>query len=203
MIASVAKPLFRRGLRASPGMPMGNFVLVRPFPAMGKTEGGLVIQDTAKERNMAGRLIMVGDEAADKLHDKGVEIGDEIWHARYAGNIEEWQHIVKDGRPADCPHDGQWDRIAKDDKAWALVPVMEAEDADLRSCRACRALKLAERVIVMSADDLAIDVDLMERLENGTMVRKRGVDGEGKTRYYIERTKKPGRDTFAIPREEG
>lgn len=180
------KPLFRRGLRRAPGHPLGERVLVREFPPESESEGGIAIAEKAKTRYMAGQLVAVGDQAADRLYDVGVEIGDEIWYAQYAGVVQEWQHIVgKDN--ADCPHDGVWDLIpVTDAKKWATVGGKN-DNINLRECRSCGTLKAAERLIVMAYDDVHLDVDLEERLESGTFRRRRDVTDEGRTRYTLVR----------------
>lgn len=185
VVISKPRPLFRRQLRNAPAHPLGNRVLVREFPVESKTEGGLVKPDVAKERYFAGTLVAAGDQAADRLYDLGVEIGDEIWYGKYAGLVQEWQHIVGDDKPL-CPHDSAWDFVPQTDKRWKLVGEAN-ENVKLRSCRSCETLLVTERVIVLSVDDMCLNVDLQLRLESGYMVRVRGADAEGRTRYVIER----------------
>lgn len=200
MIISKPRPLFRPELRTAPAHPLGDRVLVREFPVESKTEGGIEIADVAKSHYFAGTIVAVGDQAADKLYELGVEIGDEVWYAKYAGVIQQWQHIVKEGKEPGCIHDGSWDFVAKDDnEAWSCVGTPN-ENMELRSCRSCHALKLAERMIVLTGDDLILDVDVQLRLERGELVRVRGETEEGKPRYYLERTH--GRkDSFETEKE--
>lgn len=182
---SKARPLFRRELTRAPAHPLGERVLVREFPVSSKTEGGLETPDVAKERYFAGILVAVGDQAADKLWDLGVEVGDEVWYSKYAGLVEEWHHVVGPDDPK-CPHDSAWEFVPKDDPRWG--PVGEPnENMTLRACRSCGTAKLSERVIVMAADDICLDVDLQVRLESGEMERRRNIDGDGRTRYEIVR----------------
>lgn len=185
VVISKPRPLFRRQLRNAPAHPLGNRVLVREFPVESKTEGGLVKPDVARERYFAGTLIAAGDQAADRLYDLGVEIGDEIWYGKYAGLVQEWQHIVGNDKTA-CPHEGAWDLIPHSDPRWKSVGEPN-ENIKLRSCRACETLMVTERVIVLSVDDMCLNVDLQMRLEVGEMVRVRGQDPDGRTRYVIER----------------
>ena len=192
IFVSNPRPLFRRELRHAPGVPLGSRVLVREFAPESKTEGGLAVAETAKERYFAGVIVAAGDQAADKLYDLGVELGDEIWYGKYAGLIQEWQHIVGEDR-AGCPHDSAWEYVTKDDKRWAAQGGHD-DNRTLRACRSCGTLKLAERVIVLAVDDLCIDVDLQLRLERGEMERKRGADPEGRTRYFIDHHERP--DSF-------
>lgn len=195
MIVNKANPIFRAELKTAPGHPMGNRVLVRPHPIAGQTEGGLHKPDEAKQRHMAGVLIAVGDMAADSLYDLGVEVGDEVWYGRYAGLIEEWQHIVREGK-GECTHLGVWEavpkrtssvtaEIVKHDPRWdGLNPHDENE---LRECRGCGALRLSERLLIMDKEDIVIDVDLRVRIERGEVERVRGKSADGKTRYGLIR----------------
>jgi co-chaperonin GroES (HSP10) len=188
------RALFRRELKDAPGMPLGERVLVREFPPESTTEGGIVVADKAKERYFAGILIAAGDQAADKLRDIGVELGDEVWFGKYAGLIQEWQHIVGDIDVATCAHDSVWELVPGDDNRWRFVGAPD-DNRTLRACRSCGTLKVTERVIVMAVEDLCVDVDLQVRIERGELVRHRSETEDGRTRYYLERrTKRP--DSF-------
>lgn len=180
------RPLFRRDLRQAPGLPLGNRVLVREFPPESKSEGGLEMAEVAKQRYFAGTLIAAGDQAADKLYDLGVELGDEVWFGQYAGLIQQWQHIVGDLDVRDCHHEGAWDLVPREDHRWRFAGTPD-DNRSLRACRGCGTLKLTERVIVMSVEDLCVNVDLQARLEAGHMRRVRGQDAQGRTRYVIVR----------------
>lgn len=206
MIISKARPLFRRHLRMAPAHPLGERVLVREFPPESKSEGGIETPDTAKMRYFAGTLIAAGDQAADKLWDLGVEIGDEIWYGKYAGLLEEWHHIVGPDNP-NCDHGGAWEFVPKDDTRWRANLGEPNENMTLRSCRACGdTLKVTERVIVLSVDDMVMDVDLQVRLESGEMRRVRDYDADDRTRYRIERPFQGDGDVdtfeFREPKEE-
>lgn len=194
-----SKPLFRPELRLSPAHPIGNRVLVREFPVESEMESGLIKPEVAQTHYFAGTLIAAGDQAADRLYDAGVEIGDEIWYAKYAGLVEDWQHLVAPGNDPTCEHDATWDFAAKDDSAWAEIGEKN-ENMTLRTCRGCGAKKLSERVIIMTGDDLVLDVDLQVRLERGEVTRKRETDTEGRTRYVLVRPENHV-DTFQTVKE--
>lgn len=176
------RPLFRRELRQAPGLPLGNRVLVREFPPESKTEGGIEKAEVAIERYFAGTLIAAGDQAADRLYDLGVLLGDEVWYGKYAGLIQEWQHIVGEVDVKDCPHDSAWEFVPRTDPRWRFAGTPD-DNRGLRACRSCGTLKVTERVIVMSVEDLCVDVDLQRRLETGEMRRTRCEDKDGRTRY--------------------
>jgi co-chaperonin GroES (HSP10) len=188
-----ARPLFRRQLREAPAHPLGDRVLVWAFPPEKVTEGGIHIAEKAKKKYMAGILIAAGDQAADKLRDIGVELGDEVWYAQYAGLIEAWHHIVGEDK-ADCPHDTVWEHVPATDPRWE--PHGGPNDGrELRACRACGTLKLSEEVIVMDVADVCLDVSLQERFERREIIRYRDYDDDGRTRYMLDR-RIPRPDSF-------
>lgn len=68
--------------------PLGDRVLVEPLEAEEKTTGGIVIPDTAKEKQQKGKVIAVGKgRVADdgKLTPLEVKVNDQVLFGRYAG----------------------------------------------------------------------------------------------------------------------
>ncbi len=204
-VFTIKKPpaIFRRNLKLAPAHPRGKRILVRELPPEGESKGGIKLANEAIERLFAGVIVAAGDQAADVMYDGGDELGDLILYAKYAGVIEAWKHILGKDDPK-CEHDGAWDYVAKPDqtleglgskrdltaeKKWAMVPGGPTENNKLQECRACGTLILTERVIVMSVDDMLLNVDAQERFESGVMVRYRG-ECDGKTAHYIVRTEK-------------
>lgn len=185
LLLSKADPLFRSDLRLAPAKPLGSRCFILPKPVTKTTEGGLVKPETAMERTFAGILLQAGDQAADKLYDLDCRIGDEVWYGKFAGVIEEWQRIVKDGEGKACEHDSVWEIVPRDDKRWSAVKGHDI-DMELRSCRMCGALKLAQRVVIIDAEDLVCSVDAQARMERGETRRVRDKDADGRTRYVIE-----------------
>jgi co-chaperonin GroES (HSP10) len=204
-----AQPVFRRNLRKAPAHPIDDRILVRENKPKTKTDGGLHVPESAAERCMNGWIVAVGDAAADYLYDRGIELGDLIHYARYAGVVDEWPHIVG---PDDqgCEHDSVWEHVPQPSETLERLRGKDASDVALRKkwelvggpnenikleqCRTCGTLRATERVIVMSCKDVLMDVDLQERLETGIMSRYRG-DANGSPRFYIKReTERP--ETF-------
>ena len=68
--------------------PLGDRVLVEPMEAEDKTEGGIYIPDTAKEKQQKGRIVAVGK---GRLQDDGkivpleVKVEDKVIYGRYSG----------------------------------------------------------------------------------------------------------------------
>ena len=68
--------------------PLDDRVVIEPMEAEGKTQGGIVLPDTAKEKPMKGKIIAVGD---GKLLESGkraellVKKGDKVLYGKYAG----------------------------------------------------------------------------------------------------------------------
>lgn len=68
--------------------PLGDRVLVEPLEAEEKTAGGIVIPDTAKEKQQKGKVIAVGKgRIADdgKVTPLEVKVNDQVLFGRYAG----------------------------------------------------------------------------------------------------------------------
>jgi len=68
--------------------PIGEKILVKRLEAEGKTAGGIVLPDSAKEKPKEGKIIALGD---GKLLDNGdrakfqVKKGDKVVFSSYAG----------------------------------------------------------------------------------------------------------------------
>ncbi len=68
--------------------PLGDHVLVRPLSNEEKTEGGIYLPDTAKEKPQEGEIIAVGQ---GRMLDNGtrvapeVKTGDKVIFAKYGG----------------------------------------------------------------------------------------------------------------------
>ncbi len=68
--------------------PLGDRVLVEPLEAEEKTSGGIVIPDTAKEKQQKGKVVAVGKgrTAEDgKVTPLEVKVNDQVLFGRYSG----------------------------------------------------------------------------------------------------------------------
>ena len=68
--------------------PLHDRVVVRRIDAEGKTAGGIIIPDTAKEKPQEGEIIAVGSDARDesgKLVPLDVKAGDRILFGKWSG----------------------------------------------------------------------------------------------------------------------
>ena len=68
--------------------PLGDRVLVEPLEAEEKTSGGIVIPDTAKEKQQKGKVIAVGKGRIDdegKVTPLEVKVNDQVLFGRYSG----------------------------------------------------------------------------------------------------------------------
>ena len=69
--------------------PLGDRVLVEPLEAEEKTSTGIIIPDTAKEKQQRGKVVAVGK---GRVNDEGkitpleVKAGDEVLFGRYSGS---------------------------------------------------------------------------------------------------------------------
>jgi chaperonin GroES len=68
--------------------PLADRVLVEPLEAEEKSAGGIVIPDTAKEKQQKGKVIAVGKGRVNedgKLTPLEVKVNDQILFGRYSG----------------------------------------------------------------------------------------------------------------------
>ena len=76
--------------------PLHDRVVVKRVEEEGKTKGGIIIPDTAKEKPMEGEVVAVGDGARDtsgKLHPLDVKTGDHVLFSKWSGS-----EVKLDGR---------------------------------------------------------------------------------------------------------
>lgn len=74
--------------------PLGNRVLIKPILEERKTEGGIVLPDSAKEKPQKAEVIAVG-----KLEEIDLNVGDKVLFAKYAGTeikLDDVDYIVID-----------------------------------------------------------------------------------------------------------
>jgi len=68
--------------------PLDDRVVIEPMVAEEKTQGGIVLPDTAKEKPMKGKIVAVGE---GKMLESGkraellVKKGDKVLYGKYAG----------------------------------------------------------------------------------------------------------------------
>ncbi|MCD6239325.1 MAG: co-chaperone GroES [Thermotoga sp.] len=74
--------------------PLGERVFIKPIKEEKKSEGGLVLPDTAKDKPQRAKVIAVGD--SDEIK---VKVGDTVIFAKYAGTelkLDEEDYIIID-----------------------------------------------------------------------------------------------------------
>ena len=80
--------------------PLQDRVIVRRLEEEEKTEGGIIIPDTAKEKPMDGRVVAVGKGKVlegGKVVPLDVKNGDRILFSKYAGTeikVEGEEHLI-------------------------------------------------------------------------------------------------------------
>lgn len=77
-------------------IPLGSRLLIKPIQEEKRTEGGIVLPDTAKEKPMKAEIIAVGN-----LEDSDVDlrVGDKVIFSKYSGTeikIEDEDYIIID-----------------------------------------------------------------------------------------------------------
>ena len=60
--------------------PLGDRALIKPITEEKRTEGGLVLPDTSKEKPQKAEVIAIG-----KLEDVDLNVGDRVIFSKYAG----------------------------------------------------------------------------------------------------------------------
>ena len=69
--------------------PLGDRVIVKAVEEESVTAGGLVLPDTAQEKQQRGKIISVGDGAWDEDGEKRIPLdvaaGDEVLYSKYGG----------------------------------------------------------------------------------------------------------------------
>ncbi|HBT20761.1 MAG TPA: co-chaperone GroES [Peptococcaceae bacterium] len=64
--------------------PLADRVVVKVIEAEEKTESGIVLPDTAKERPQQGEVVAVGPEVAEKAGFE-IKVGDKVIYSKYGG----------------------------------------------------------------------------------------------------------------------
>ncbi len=65
------------------GKILAGKVLVEPQQAVTKTAGGIIIPDSAKEKPLVGKVVLVGIAKKDETVE--VKVGDTVYYGKYAG----------------------------------------------------------------------------------------------------------------------
>lgn len=63
--------------------PLSDRVLIEPVEAETKTQSGIYIPETAKEKPQKGNVVAVGNGTKD--HDMTVKVGDTVLYGKYTG----------------------------------------------------------------------------------------------------------------------
>jgi chaperonin GroES len=80
--------------------PLQDRVIVKRVEEEGKTKGGIIIPDTAKEKPMEGKVIAVGKGKVlddGKVHPLDVKVGDRVLFGKYSGTevkIDDEEHLI-------------------------------------------------------------------------------------------------------------
>jgi chaperonin GroES len=67
--------------------PLGDRVLIQPLEAEEKTKGGIILPDTAKEKQQEGKVIAAGKGRVEdgKVIELEVKVGDKVLYGKYSG----------------------------------------------------------------------------------------------------------------------
>jgi chaperonin GroES len=67
--------------------PLGDRVLIKPLEAEEKTKGGIILPDTAKEKQQEGKIMAAGKGRVEdgKVVALEVKVGDKVLYGKYSG----------------------------------------------------------------------------------------------------------------------
>ena len=77
-------------------IPLGERLLIKPIKEEEKTEGGIVLPDSAKEKPMKAEVIEVGEKVDEDLD---LHAGDKVIYSKYSGTeikIDDEEYIIID-----------------------------------------------------------------------------------------------------------
>ncbi|MCK4555077.1 MAG: co-chaperone GroES [Candidatus Aenigmarchaeota archaeon] len=77
--------------------PLENRILIKPREAEEKTEGGIYLPDSAKEKTHDGTVVAVGEGKDNKKLP--VSVGDKVMYEKYGGTtvkLDGKEHILMD-----------------------------------------------------------------------------------------------------------
>ena len=80
--------------------PLHDRVVVKRIEQEGKSKGGIIIPDTAKEKPQEGEIVAVGPGARDeagKIHALDVKVGDRVLFGKWSGTeikIDDVDYLV-------------------------------------------------------------------------------------------------------------
>jgi chaperonin GroES len=78
-------------------VPLGDRVLIKPIKEEEKTEGGIVLPDSAKEKPMKAEVIAVGE--GEDVKDLDLKPGDKVIYSKYSGTevkMDDEEYIIID-----------------------------------------------------------------------------------------------------------
>lgn len=68
-------------LESFPIAALQSNIIIKPLEAEGKSEGGIIIPDSVKQRPSKGRVVSMGED----LKDKPIKVGTLVHHVKGAG----------------------------------------------------------------------------------------------------------------------
>ncbi len=77
------------------GRILAGKILVEPIAAEEKTASGIIIPDSAKEKPLQGKVVLVGADKNDEPME--VKVGDVVFYGKYAGtelNINSTDYLL-------------------------------------------------------------------------------------------------------------
>lgn len=141
---------------------VGERCFLKADPPRKRTIGGIELPVSSQLRPFTATLLDAGLQARDRLHDHGIQIGDRVWFGKFAGVVEEWDHVIAGDHT-----------LPEDAYDWAFDSA-EPGEATRYVCRKTGAVRAVEGIVVLNADDILASQELAERLRSGDVSYMRG-----------------------------
>jgi co-chaperonin GroES (HSP10) len=167
--------IFKQG--QLPAAPRGHRLICKPNAPKSESDCGLIIPDSAQILPVVGIILAAGLNARDEMYDHGDEIGDEVWWGKFAGVMEEWDRIVKDGKGVCSEH--SWERMRSPGK-----------NIHCFSCMICKAERQVDPIVVINCNDILCNATAELRRSAGQYAITRGKTASGQTQHFIDRKDK-------------
>jgi|GEM_PF-5208849 len=158
-----------------PFAAVGERCLIKADPAKRFSAGGLALPAESLLRPFSGQIIDAGLQARDKLYDNGLAVGHRVFYGKFAGVIEEWDHVI------------EGDHTLPDDQyEWRRIP-SEPDQPTKYKCDKTGAIRVIQPLVLINVDDILGSEDLSHLLATGALRYEFGRTEDGRTQHVLER----------------
>lgn len=152
---------------------VGERCVLKADPPRKRTIGGLELPVTSQLKPFTGVILDAGLQARDKLRDHGINIGDRVWYGKFAGIVEEWDHVI------------EGDHTLPDDAYDWKFKSAEPGEPTLYECAKTGAVRAVEPIVVFNSDDILASAELADRLRAGLVSYERAPTTDGREQHIV------------------